>query len=123
MSAVTNRISTVPGRSIVAYLPQFRAALEQQRAFRAEQLAELAAQAARGASNISDDPRDEVTDVLRTGATAALVEIEAAIARMVAGTYGACEYCKNSIPVERLEILPMAALCMRCAHAHERRTR
>lgn len=74
------------------------------------------------ASGLSvDDPRDEVTDVIRTGASLALLEIRAALGRMSAGTYGRCEECGNDISLERLEVLPMASLCMRCQRRHEAR--
>lgn len=38
---------------------------------------------------------------------------------MDVGTYGRCESCNHRIPLERLEILPMAGSCMRCARARE----
>lgn len=44
----------------------------------------------------------------------ALVEVEAALARLDAGTYGTCEGCGLSIPPERLEAIPEAAVCVRC---------
>lgn len=37
-----------------------------------------------------------------------------AIERIDAGTYGKCERCGNEIPVERLEALPTAKLCVTC---------
>jgi RNA polymerase-binding protein DksA len=39
-------------------------------------------------------------------------EIEAALARMDAGTYGACEVCGDPIPFDRLEANPAAATCI-----------
>jgi DnaK suppressor protein len=41
-------------------------------------------------------------------------EIDAAIERMEAGTYGTCEKCGNAIPEERLDARPVARLCMSC---------
>jgi DnaK suppressor protein len=37
-----------------------------------------------------------------------------ALKRVEAGTYGKCERCGNEIPVERLEALPTATLCVAC---------
>ncbi|MGB8362000.1 MAG: TraR/DksA C4-type zinc finger protein [Acidimicrobiia bacterium] len=38
-----------------------------------------------------------------------------ALARIDAGTYGICESCGNSIPVERLDVLPYSTVCVTCA--------
>jgi DnaK suppressor protein len=43
-----------------------------------------------------------------------LEDVEAALHRLLAGTYGTCESCAEAIPVERLEIVPAAARCVRC---------
>jgi DnaK suppressor protein len=37
------------------------------------------------------------------------------------GTYGLCEACGKAIPPARLQILPEALLCVRCAEQAERR--
>ena len=44
-----------------------------------------------------------------------LAEVDAAIARLDAGTYGVCERCGSPIGAERLEALPAARTCIRCA--------
>ena len=41
-------------------------------------------------------------------------EIVDAIRRIDAGTYGKCESCGEEIPVERLEAIPTARLCVTC---------
>jgi RNA polymerase-binding transcription factor DksA len=41
-----------------------------------------------------------------------LDEIDAALARVEAGTYGRCEVCGAAIPVERLEARPTARTCV-----------
>lgn len=64
MPALTRSIPTAHGRSIAKHLPQLRAALEQQRTFRTEQLADLDAQTA-GGSTITSDAGNEVTNALR----------------------------------------------------------
>lgn len=40
---------------------------------------------------------------------------EAALARMDEGSYGVCEMCGQTIPLERLETLPYATSCVGCA--------
>ncbi|HET8603635.1 MAG TPA: TraR/DksA C4-type zinc finger protein [Marmoricola sp.] len=44
-----------------------------------------------------------------------LEAVEAALARVRAGTYGICERCGGPIPEERLEARPTASTCVRCA--------
>jgi RNA polymerase-binding transcription factor DksA len=44
-----------------------------------------------------------------------LREIEAAVARLDAGTYGTCERCGAPIGDGRLEARPVARSCIRCA--------
>mgnify|MGYP001821865567 CR=1 FL=1 len=41
-------------------------------------------------------------------------EIDRALARIAAGTYGICEDCGNQISLERLEALPATPLCVAC---------
>jgi DnaK suppressor protein len=43
-----------------------------------------------------------------------LVAVEAALARLDAGTFGACVRCGRPIAPERLEALPWAAHCIDC---------
>lgn len=45
----------------------------------------------------------------------ALGEVEAAMARLDDGTYGRCEKCGDAIAPARLEAMPTARLCIRCA--------
>lgn len=44
-----------------------------------------------------------------------LSKVDHALARIEAGDYGVCESCGGSIPVERLDVLPYATLCVECA--------
>jgi RNA polymerase-binding transcription factor DksA len=41
------------------------------------------------------------------------------LTKMAAATYGACEKCRKTISLKRLETLPAARLCKRCARAAE----
>jgi RNA polymerase-binding transcription factor len=43
-----------------------------------------------------------------------LAQVEAALARLDVGTYGACASCGRPIAPERLEAIPWAALCIDC---------
>ena len=43
-----------------------------------------------------------------------LRDVERALAKMTAGTYGTCERCGGPIGPERLEALPWAVLCIEC---------
>jgi RNA polymerase-binding transcription factor DksA len=42
-------------------------------------------------------------------------EVNAAVDRLDAGTFGACEGCSRAIPTARLDILPYARFCVACA--------
>jgi RNA polymerase-binding transcription factor DksA len=50
----------------------------------------------------------------------ALDQIEAAIERIDDGSYGDCEECGAKIRKARLEAIPYAALCVKCASELER---
>ena len=47
--------------------------------------------------------------------------VDRALNKMELGTYGVCERCGNEIPLERLEALPWAILCVECARKGEGR--
>ena len=49
----------------------------------------------------------------------ALDEIDAAQARLAAGTYGAGEDCRQAIPLTRLRAVPTARSCVACQRKHE----
>lgn len=42
-------------------------------------------------------------------------EVDAALGRCDAGTYGVCRSCGRAIPVGRLRVRPTATLCVPCA--------
>jgi RNA polymerase-binding transcription factor DksA len=54
---------------------------------------------------------------LSAQASAAVEEIDLALEKIKAGTYGVCEQCNGTIPKERLRALPHAALCVQCKSA------
>lgn len=49
-----------------------------------------------------------------------LAQIDAALERIEAGTYGVCTNCGKPIGEERLEARPWAALCIDCARDQQR---
>jgi DnaK suppressor protein len=49
-----------------------------------------------------------------------MAEIQAALARIDAGTYGICEVCGEEISPARLEAFPMARRCVRCQERLEK---
>ncbi|NDL56211.1 TraR/DksA family transcriptional regulator [Phytoactinopolyspora mesophila] len=49
-----------------------------------------------------------------------LQEIDIAIERLHAGTYGTCERCREPIGEGRLEARPVARTCIRCAASNRR---
>jgi RNA polymerase-binding protein DksA len=50
-----------------------------------------------------------------------LVQVERALGRLDAGTYGRCEECGQPIPKARLQAFPRATLCVTCKQREERR--
>ena len=50
-----------------------------------------------------------------------LEQIKQALQRLDDGTYGLCCKCGEAIPPERMEILPYAAICVRCQSQQEHR--
>jgi DnaK suppressor protein len=99
-------------------LSTLRAELDQQRRFRAQQLKELAVDAAEAMAT-ADQSRLQVTRVLTLAAEAALSDIDAALQRLEDGSYGICERCDEPIPWQRLEVLPMSRLCTPCQYLTE----
>ena len=79
-------------------------------------------------SETSNDIGDEASEVFEQTKNLALKrhlekmlqQIEAAIRRIEAGTYGFCERCGELINPERLQALPSATMCMGCARAAPR---
>ena len=88
----------------------FRTLLEGQRALCLRQRAEALAECAQSVPDPVALRRS--ADLQET-----LDEIEAALARIDAGTYGSCVRCGSAIPVERLQMRPFAGTCVSCAGA------
>jgi DnaK suppressor protein len=67
----------------------------------------------------SDNFDRELTLSLLGSENDALDQIEAAIERIEDGSYGQCEECGAKISKARLEAIPYATLCVRCASQQE----
>jgi DnaK suppressor protein len=52
---------------------------------------------------------------LRDNAADLLAQVDGALKRIEAGTFGTCENCGRPISAERLEALPYTAYCIDCA--------
>lgn len=60
---------------------------------------------------------DEVLDGLDDQARAEVAALDAALARLAAGTYGECDRCGDPIAAGRLRALPTALRCIACEAA------
>jgi DnaK suppressor protein len=67
----------------------------------------------------SDSAEQELTLTLLGGGEDILDQVEAAIHRIEDGGYGRCEDCGEEIPRPRLDAIPYAAECVRCASDQE----
>ncbi|WP_243714477.1 TraR/DksA family transcriptional regulator [Actinomadura bangladeshensis] len=112
-------------------LAEVRAGLQEQgEALRAE-IAASASQIAEGdgSDGAGDDQADagaktyerEHELALSYNSQDLLAQIERAVQRMDAGTYGICESCARPIGKARLQVFPRATLCVTCKQREERR--
>jgi DnaK suppressor protein len=71
---------------------------------------------AAGDQHLADHASDlvdlELDQSLGENADNVVAEIDAALARLDAGTYGTCSVCGATIPEERLAAVPYATLCL-----------
>ena len=67
----------------------------------------------------SDNAEQELTLTLLGSDEDILDQVEAAIHRIEDGGYGQCEKCGEAIPKSRLDAIPYAAECVRCASKEE----
>lgn len=111
-------------------LKTLTAALHEERAELLDQVSELSAEAGvdrwRGDAS-GDDPADrgtasaerETAATLSDHARRLLADIDEALRRIDAGTYGVCASCGENIGYDRLEAIPAAALCVTCKQRAE----
>jgi len=67
----------------------------------------------------SDNFEQEFTLSLMESDGGTLAQIETSLERIEEGTYGQCEECGVKIPKSRLNAIPYATLCVRCAEQQE----
>ena len=67
----------------------------------------------------SDNFEQEFTLSLMESDAGTLGKIEAALERVEDGTYGHCEECGARIPKMRLNAIPYATMCVKCASQFE----
>jgi len=100
--------------------PRWRARLEARWQARLEELTELALAyhaAADVPDGTGDEPgRPEAQTLLRLAVAARrrLEDVEEALARLAAGSFGRCEQCGSEIPPGLLALIPEARYCPRC---------
>lgn len=97
------------------YLDQFRRAEEDLESIAAERESELEEHAQEEQSARLLARMDDRT-------LHAVREIDAALQRLLKGSYGSCEACGGTIPIARLRTLPAARYCTDCETKHERET-
>ena len=68
----------------------------------------------------SDNYEQEFSLSLMENEGAALEMIQASLDRIEEGSYGDCEECGAKIPKTRLNAIPYASLCVKCASQQER---
>jgi DnaK suppressor protein len=68
----------------------------------------------------SDNFEQEFTLSLMQNEEGTLERIEAALERIEEGVYGDCEECGAKIPRARLNAVPYATMCVKCAAQFER---
>ena len=69
----------------------------------------------------SDNFEQEFTLSLMENEEGTLDAIESALERIAAGTFGDCEECSVKIPKSRLNAIPYASHCVKCAQQLERK--
>ena len=89
---------------------RFRTLLQDQRADCVQQREEALAECAQSVP-------DPVAQRRSADLQVTIGEIDAALARLDAGTYGSCTQCGAAIPEERLELRPFAGRCVTCTSA------
>jgi RNA polymerase-binding transcription factor DksA len=114
--------------SPAAALEERRAHLLREAGVADARLADIRSTRSGGSDDDEYDPEGETLSAqwsqaegLRAGLADELAELDRAIARASAGTYGICARCGRPIDEARLAARPTAELCIDCARAAEAR--
>jgi RNA polymerase-binding transcription factor DksA len=67
----------------------------------------------------TDAYEQEFTLSLMASEEGTLEQVEEALGRIRSKTYGICEECEGVIAKKRLEAIPFASMCIRCAEKME----
>lgn len=67
------------------------------------------------AEQATEAEADEVLEGLESSALLEIAQINAALSRIDEGSYGECTTCGEPVGEKRLEIIPQAAQCIKCA--------
>jgi len=67
------------------------------------------------AEQATQTENDEVLDHLGNATRTEIERVKQAIARIDSGNYGICEVCGEPIDKKRLEAVPYACMCIKCA--------
>jgi RNA polymerase-binding transcription factor DksA len=86
----------------------FRLRLESQRA-------ECVKERERALADTVQSLPDDVAVTRAASLQRTIEDIDAALVRIAAGTYGRCVHCGTDIPEERLELRPFATGCVACS--------
>jgi DnaK suppressor protein len=111
------RMSRAPGDALQAELVAARRNVADLR----QELAAVAESTALGPDDEHDAEGSTVgferarVSALLTWAEGRVAELVGAAHRLAAGTYRCCQLCHEDIGLERLEALPAARVCVRCA--------
>lgn len=62
-----------------------------------------------------DSENDEVLDALDVATREKIEGLRSALEKLDEGSYGVCEDCGDGIKAARLEAIPWASLCLKCA--------
>ena len=109
------------GQSAGASGPRWRALLEARWQTHVQEVTELSLAYHVAAEAVCDDIGDgagqpEIASLLRrvTAARRKLADVEEALGRLAAGTFGVCEQCGSAIPAGLLTAAPETRYCPRC---------
>jgi DnaK suppressor protein len=123
---------TGQGKTVVIDIEQLRSRLEISKKQLRGELAQLLADGRPTADRREGSPfgkrEEEATEsnelerrlAMERGVEDQLADIDSALSKITAGTYGKCESCGKKIEHARLEALPHARLCLSCKGLHAR---
>lgn len=126
-------LESIKEKSQLSPVSRIRAILESQKSLIEKQLARLKkddpfAQSNRsfslepGTDAMEFEGHERIT-VVRDSLKRTLTQVKKALSKIGLGTYGRCEKCGQPIEPARLEIIPMATLCLKHERELEKKSR